>query len=209
MAQLDFTDTVRNHPWFGVAIVVGLIALVVACWVLRKRLPPYDHPTTWTSDALPREAAVALARSSPRPFLSPELLEKIVLLGLTCVIFSQFLPGVDGNPLEVIVGVAIVVMANAALSSLAARRGRREPAAGALRFAALVALNTVLVLATAGFIGLDGGDTGTALFFAYLISLILWLYDWFRPLYDARREADGGVTSLGDFTRARAAAHRR
>ena len=135
------------------------------------------------------------------PFLSPELLEKIVLLGLTCVIFSQFLPGVDGNPLEVIMGVAIVVMANAALSSLVARRGRREPAAGVLRFAALVALNTVLVLATAGLIGLDGGDTGTALFFAYLISLILWLYDWFRPLYDARRAVGDHVASLGDFTR--------
>jgi len=31
VAQLDFTDAVRDHPWFGVAIVVALIALAVAC----------------------------------------------------------------------------------------------------------------------------------------------------------------------------------
>jgi hypothetical protein len=201
VAQLDFTDAVRDHPWFGVAIVVALVALAIACWLLRKRLPPYEHPLRWTADALPREAARALAQASPWRFLSTELLEKVVLLGLTCVIFSQFLPGVDGSPLEVIVGVAIVVVANTLVSELVARRSRREVRYGIARFAALVALNLVFVLATAGFIGLDGGDTATALFFAYLISLILWLYDWYRPLYDARRASDGRVTSFGDFTR--------
>ena len=201
VAQLDFTDAVRDHPWFGVAIVVGLIALAVACWVPRKRLPPYEHPLRWTADALPREAARALAQASPLPFLSTQLLEKVVLLGLTCVIFSQFLPGVDATPVAVIVSVAIVVAANTVLSTLLAQRTDRKARSGAVRFAALVALNLVLVGITAAIVGMDFDDTGTALFFAYLISLVLWLYDWFRPLYDARRETDGRVTSLGDFTR--------
>ncbi len=201
VAQLDFTETVRDHPWFGVAIVVGLIALAVACWVLRKRLPPYEHPLRWTADALPREAARALAQASPLPFLSTQLLEKVVLLGLTCVIFSQFLPGVDATPLAVIVSVAIVVAANTVLSTLLAQRVGREARSGVVRFAALVALNLVLVGVTAAIVGMDFDDTGTALFFAYLISLVLWLYDWFRPLYDARRAAGDHVTSFGDFTR--------
>ena len=183
------------------AIVVGLIALAVACWVLRKRLPPYEHPLRWTADALPREAARALAQASPLPFLSTQLLEKVVLLGLTCVIFSQFLPGVDATPVAVIVSVAIVVAANTVLSTLLAQRAGREARSGAVRFAALVALNLVLVGVTAAIVGMDFDDTGTALFFAYLISLVLWLYDWFRPLYDARRAAGDHVTSFGDFTR--------
>jgi hypothetical protein len=201
VAQLDFTDAVRDHPWFGVAIAVALVALAIACWVLRKRLPPFEHPLRWTADALPREAARALAQASPHRFLSTELLEKVVLLGLTCVIFSQFLPGVDAEPLEVVIAVAIVVAANTLVSELVARRGAREARSGVLRFAALVALNLVLVLVTAGVMGLDADDTGTALFFAYLISLVLWLYDWFRPLYDARRAAGDHVTSFADFTR--------
>ena len=201
VAQLDFTETVRDHPWFGVAIVVGLIALAVACWVLRKRLPPYEHPLRWTADALPREAARALAQASPLPFLSTQLLEKVVLLGLTCVIFSQFLPGVYATPLAVVVSVAIVVAANTVLSALLTQHVRREVRGGVLRFAALVVLNLVLVGVTAAIVGMDFDDTGTALFFAYLISLVLWLYDWFRPLYDARRQAGDHVTSFGDFTR--------
>ena len=115
------------------AIVVGLIALAVACWVLRKRLPPYEHPLRWTADALPREAARALAQASPLPFLSTQLLEKVVLLGLTCVIFSQFLPGVDATPLAVVVSVAVVVAANTVLSTLLAQRVGREARSGVVQ----------------------------------------------------------------------------
>ncbi len=187
VAQLDFTDAVRNNPWFAAAIVVGLVALVVGCLVLRKRLPPYEHPLRWKADALPKKAALQLSKVSTRPFLSTVLLEKIVLLGLMCVIFSQFLPSANSKPWQVIVGVAIVVAANTLISNLIARRSDRKIRSGALGFIVLVALNLVLVLTVTALLGLDNSKLGIALFFAYLISLVLWLYDWFRPLYDLRR----------------------
>jgi len=187
IAQLDFTDTVRNNPWFGIAIVVGLITLVVSCWLLRKRLPPKEHPLNWAADALPRKENRSFSGSSARTFLSTELLEKIVLLGLMCVIFSQFLPNVEVKPWEMILGVSIVVSANTLISTVIKHEGGHRVRSGVVRFSILVALNLVLVLVTAALIGLDRGELGIALFFAYLISLVLWLYDYYRPIHDLRR----------------------
>ena len=40
IAQLDFTDTVADHPWFGVASALFVLALLaVALFVVRPRLP--------------------------------------------------------------------------------------------------------------------------------------------------------------------------
>lgn len=187
IAQLDFTDTVRNHPWFGVAIVAGLTALLVTCWILRKRLPPFDHSTHWKADAIPKKVNRAIDRYSVRPFLSTILLEKVVLLGLMCMIFSLFLPSVSSKPWQVIVGVAIVVAANTVISNAITRRGDRKMRSSALRFVSLVALNLVLISITAALLNLNSGEFGIALFFAYLISVMLWMYDRYRPIYDARQ----------------------
>jgi hypothetical protein len=41
---------------------------------------------------------------------------------------------------------------------------------------------------------------GYGLFFAFLITTILWLYDAYRPVYDARfADSSLRVTSLGDL----------
>jgi hypothetical protein len=47
-----------------------------------------------------------------------------------------------------------------------------------------------------------GADSmlGYGLFFAFLITTILWLYDAYRPVYDARfADSSLRVTSLGDL----------
>jgi hypothetical protein len=199
VAQLDFTDTMRAHPGLAVAIVVALIGLAVAAVLLRHRLPPAEHPLRWEADPLP--AAAGVAPASPRPFLSTVLLEKIVLLALISVIFSQFLPSVSASPLEVVLGVVVVVSLNTLLSTRLARRGDPRIESHALRFAALVALNTVLVLGTALILGGDTDIIGTALFFGYLVSLILTLFDAFRPVYDVRFPSEDRVASVHDLVR--------
>ena len=45
VAQLDFTDTVKDVSWFGPAIVCGILALLAVFWFLvRPRLIAADHP---------------------------------------------------------------------------------------------------------------------------------------------------------------------
>ena len=79
IAQRDFTDTVADHPWFGVAcalVVVG--ALAAARFLVRPRLPPPSHEWRLRADALP----VPLGQARRRHALPAELAEQVALLAL-------------------------------------------------------------------------------------------------------------------------------
>ncbi len=52
------------------------------------------------------------------------LLEKVILVALMTVIFAEMLPGVETSVIELIVGVGVVVIANAFVSHWLATRGR-------------------------------------------------------------------------------------
>jgi hypothetical protein len=176
IAKLDFTDTVRDYPAFGVAVVVALIvAALVVVFVIVPRLPAPDWPWRFAADPVPSGIAHELAR-----ILSRETLEKVSLLALLCVIFASILPGIDATTLQIVVGVTAIVFANAAISLAAAHRG-------GLEYAALLPTNLVLVYLANALLGERREfDLGYGLFFAFLIATIIWLYDAFRPVYDRR-----------------------
>jgi hypothetical protein len=110
-----------------------------------------------------------------------------MLLALLCIVFAEILPGVDATPVQVTVGVAAIVVANAAISVVFARSGGPGRARAVARFTALLALNLGLIFA-ASLILSDRADfqLGAGCFFALLITLIIWLYDVYKPVYDAR-----------------------
>ena len=64
--------------------------------------------------------------------------EKVCLLALLGVIFATILPGIEATTLQVAVGVAAIVIANAAISLAAARRGGFGIELAAARYAALL-----------------------------------------------------------------------
>ena len=192
VAKLDFTDTVRDYPAFGIAVV---LALLVAAFLLVRfvlpRIPAPDWPWRLAADRLPASLTELHARyarrlESGRVFTS-DAFEQICLLGLICVVFASILPEVDATVLQVVLGVAAVVVANAAISLAAARRGGFGPTSAAARYAALLATNVVLIyfghalLADRRTFELDVG-----LFFGFLITTLIWLYDAFRPVHDHR-----------------------
>jgi hypothetical protein len=176
VAKRDFTDTVAEHPWVGIACALVVLGVLAAGWFLvRPRLPPASRHRLG-ADPLP--APLQSARRAPLA----ELGEQVVLLALLCTVFAEILPGIDASPLQVTVGIVVIVGANAAISVAGARR----IPAGA-RFAALVACNLALIFA-AGLALSDRADfqLGAGCFFALLITLIIWLYDAYRPVHDAR-----------------------
>jgi hypothetical protein len=68
-----------------------------------------------------------------------------------------------------------------------ARSERLSIESSAISFAALLAVNLGFVYLVSRV--LSSADTvplATALFFAFLITLLLWLYDVYKPTYDAR-----------------------
>ena len=212
VAQLDATDTIKTRvfgvpttaswgeafaasPGVVVAIVAGLGLLALgARWLFRNKLPPADRPPTFDADK--RQPPVdprAIERESRRlavRLFDRELLEKVVLVSLVSVIFGRMLPGVEAAPLEIAIGVGILIVANAAISEWLVRRGRVWTTA-ASRFAVMLALNLGIVLAGQLLVQfLAGARLEHALLFVLLLTLIVSLYDQYRPVYLARFSTD-------------------
>ncbi len=172
IAQFDFTDTVAEHPWFGVLCALGLLALAaLAQFVGRPSLPAPDHALRFASPVLPDR----WRRTGGWRWR--DVAEKVVLLGLIAIVFAEILPSVELSALEVGIGVALIVCANAAITLRWT----------SLEFGALLVTNLGLIFVLSRFLtATENFPLGTALFFAFLIALLISLYDRYKPIHDAR-----------------------
>ncbi len=120
---------------------------------------------------------------------SEAALEKVLLIGLLSVIFGQVLPGVTAGPLRLFVWIAVFVVINAALGLWNAGRARGVDSV-LLAFAIRVLVNfglVVLVQLVRSWTVEDYAiDVPSALFFVFLFSVLITLYDRYRPVYDFR-----------------------
>ena len=210
VAQLDATDLIKENI-FGVPtsaswpeafaanpivlVIVGValvVAVVAAWWVITRKLPPADHPPTFHADAnqpkVDDDKIDAVRKRRAQNLVDRELLEKIILVGLVSVIFGRMLPGVEASPLAIAAGVAIVIIANSAISDFLVRRARRLGFHTTTRqFIGTLAVNLgivgvgQLILAV-----LNGPSLQHALIFVLLLSVIVTFYDRYRPIHIAR-----------------------
>jgi hypothetical protein len=190
--QGDFTDSAADHPviYFVCALVVLALAAVLVL-VVRPRLPDLVWGWQFAAGQPGYEPAEAHARHAQRlrrrEVLWGELAEKAVLLGLLAVVFASILPGVTATWLEVAAAAAAIVCANTAISIAYARSERLTLESAAAELASLLAVNLGLVYLASRLIGdRDDFPVGEGLFFACLGTLILWLYDAYKPLADLR-----------------------
>jgi hypothetical protein len=187
----DFTEAAANHPVIGVVCALVVVSLAVVLLVARTRLPEPDWDWRIAADPLTHELADAHAlharRLRRRDVLWSELAEKAALLSLLAVVFASILPGVTATWPEVAAAAVAVVCANAAISIGYARNERLTLESAAAELAFLLAVNLGLVYGASRLIG-DRSDfpIGEGLFFALLGTLILWLYDAYKPLADLR-----------------------
>ncbi len=212
IAQLDMTDFIKetlfgvqatdswstavaNRPGVLVAAIVAVLAIIgIAYWIIRKKAPPFDHGPRIAADPLPAE----LHGADPYREVHAEtsiwgwaLREKVALTAIVAVIFGLMLTGGEASAGRIIIGVAIFTVINAGVSHWLALRGRSwRLLAGELAAMLLVNLVILLVLeALDRFLGIREARVpfGTTLFFAYLLTLIIVLYDRYRTVYKARR----------------------
>src|SRR4051812_39145850 len=153
VAQLDFTDFLADHAWAGPTIVVALLVAAGVFWVWgRPRLLPADHGWRFAADPLPEamDTGAEQARwyAEHGAVWSYATLEKVVLLGLLSVIFAQTLPGIESSNLQLFVGIAAVVVVNAAFTLALARRDRSVEST-ALSFVFRTVANVALVAVAA------------------------------------------------------------
>jgi hypothetical protein len=193
VAQLDFTDTVSQAD----PTVLGMLLLAAVGLLLglraaaRRWVPPPEYPMRLAADPLPENIDTARERAwllNVRwRLFDAHLAEKIVLVSLVSVIFGQVIPEVRASPLQLTLGVAVVATFNAALTLRRARTGRTVESVF-LEFTLLSVANVLFVVAASVLLRRSAGDIdiGTTLFFLLQLSLMVTLYDRFKPVYDVR-----------------------
>jgi hypothetical protein len=190
VAQLDFTDTLADVPWFGPALLILAVVALVLFWTLvRPRLRPPDWPLRLVADPLPTttfESDRSPARA-PAHLGAPRIamIEKVVLVGLLSIIFEQVAPDARLSTGQIAVGAAVLVVINAALSAVVVRRYRR-PESILVALAIRAAVNCGLVLALVALLTTGEPNKVAAIFFALLLTMIIGLHDRYWGVHEAR-----------------------
>ncbi|WP_433727646.1 hypothetical protein ACQP2Y_12940 [Actinoplanes sp. CA-051413] len=184
IARLDVTETIAEVPWFGPAIVAAVALLCLVYWyAVRPRQPAPDWHWHVAADPLPIGFPRDRQAAPSGRLLSTGTLEKVVLVGLLWVIFSQVLPGTEATNGQLFLGTAAFVVVNAAISL---STGGTRPAVVA--FGVRVLMNAGLVVVADQLLARADGQLNllNALFFVLLLSLLTLLDDRYRPLYEDR-----------------------
>jgi hypothetical protein len=198
IAQLDTTDFLKQDV-FGVAVtdswataltnrpavtalllavIVGLIVLATRLW---RRLPPADHPFTVDADKM--DAGIAPATSTVN--WKAGLLEKIVLIFLVLVIFSEGIPQLSATIPRILLAVVVIVSANAVLGEVLRRNHlfARAWSSVGLAFVATTLLNFGIFLVLQWIVPSDddGASRGAIALYLLLLSLIITVFDRYHP----------------------------
>jgi hypothetical protein len=201
-AGTPWLDTFAARPWIVVLAVVAAAAAAYAIyWLMKHKLPPRDRPLTIDADAepgraVPPERLAAVHSRLMRRILGTSLLEKYALIALVSTIFGKMLQ-VEAGVVELAVLIGVVVVANAALSTWLARYGFGPgPALRQFIVTGLLNVGIVAVMLLVNLFG-DATDPGRLAFFVLLITLLVTLYDRYRPEYLARFDRSDTAPAVG------------
>ena len=205
IAQRDVTDTIKallgggpDTPWgpllAGNALLIGVVLVVIgaAAWLLyrlvRANLPRADHALRLRADDHPDQPAAAdlergRALRDARIF-DRDLFEKVALISLLVIIFSEMLPTSNATLGQIVFNVTLFVSVITAISHVLARRGTRV-VSGVVHFA-IMALVGFGLIALTGWLFREATNWFNATIFVLLISVIVTLFDRFQPAYLSR-----------------------
>lgn len=209
---VDLTDSwvqaIVNRPLVSLALVALVVVVVVGSrWLLAHWLPPADRRTRLAADPIPDDVAARSAQIasvlSVRRMMDPALVEKAALVSLLTIVFAEVLPGVQASVLAITVGVVFVIVANMVLSTWLARSGRTWGSSGR-ELVGLTVVNTGLMALYAVLLPTWAGSINLwhAFFFGLLLTLIVTVYDRYRPIHLARFERDRGAPRAQGTSRA-------
>ncbi len=208
VAQLDVTDMLKSllgYPqtasWGSIISAnIGIVILFIAALVfvlffvwrrLRRRLPPADWEVSFQPDAhlvLPQQKRLfRTSRVLANHLLDHELFEKTALVSFLVIIFAQILPGIRSSNLELALAITVVIIINTLLSEWLTRRGVTWPHAlrqGVVMFA--VNMPVFLVVSFLRYGSFTLAALTNIFVFVLLLSLIITLYDRYRPIYLVR-----------------------
>ena len=207
IAQRDVTDTIKallggteESAWgtliaaniLPILLVVAVIAAALTFLIryLRRATPPPDHALALHADAhtdKPTDTQMATARGVwMERIFDRDLFEKVVLMSLLLIIFSNIIPTIDTRPITITLQVLVLLVYNTAVSHLLARRGTTF-ASGILHLVVMWLGNFAFIF-LASFLPGVRVNLFNAVFIVTLLSLLVTLYDRYRIFHLARFE---------------------
>ena len=115
-----------------------------------------------------------------------DLFEKVILLSLLLIIFSNIIPTIDTRPITITLQVLVLLAYNTAVSHLLARRG--TTIASGLVHLAVMWLGNFAFIFLASFLPGVRVNLFNAVFIVTLLSLLVTLFDRYQLFYLARFE---------------------
>jgi hypothetical protein len=222
IAEMDVTNFIRENifgvpldtPWGtivsdNIPVFIGLILVLIGLafllrWVFQHKLPAPDWGWTFDADAhrntdpayQVQQGGSGYKLNEAEKLFNNGMIEKIALLSLIVGIFGMVLPGIDISNLRLVIGVAIIVVLNTIITEWFARQGMSFDTM-MKSFIGVVLANFLIVLVYALIVRRGDGEinSGATLFFVFLISIIITLFDRYRPIYLRRVAAEGGVVA--------------
>lgn len=188
-----WTTAIVENLWVVPALlVVAALVVLLAHWI-RRYLPTPD----WRVSIMSRVEVPIIPAITNRAARQPLiwLVEKIVLVGLITVIFSQMIPSIDASPIQIVIAVAVLIVANSFVSHGFASRGTHWRST-LTEFLGMSAINFGIAVSYIVLLPFSDGDVGITqlLFLIFLLTLIVTLYDRYRPIHDwhvdAARQAE-------------------
>ncbi|MBN2204941.1 MAG: hypothetical protein JW767_07960 [Thermoleophilia bacterium] len=190
----SWSEAISNRPeLLAAAIVAVAVVLLVIYWIVTRKAPAGDHGIRLKADPLPPECQGSELYRTARVaegIFDRALIEKVVLAGLISVIFAQYLLSDDVRSISVLAFVAVFVAVNALVSQWLARRGREWKSVG-LELAGMFVVNYAIIVGlqlAQRVLGLIDTRTplGLSLFFVFLFTVIIVLFDRYRTVLTAR-----------------------
>jgi hypothetical protein len=204
IAQMDATDFIKESILGMPLTATWIEALQENLWVfpvlaliaglayiglrrLERSLPQPDWPTTFDADATTDRYLQDSSIFDRPEHWRTGLVEKFALVSLVSIIFASMLPNVNASPMQITVGVVLVILGNSLISHWLAERGTTWSSFGQ-QFVALVLINLALGWFYAAILPTFDGDVRLrdVLFFALLLTLLVSLYDRYRAIHDRR-----------------------
>jgi hypothetical protein len=193
-----------NIPFF-VGLILVLIGLVFLLrWVFQHKLPKPDWSWTFDADAhrntdpayQVQQGSSGYKQNEAEKLFNNGMIEKIALLSLIVGIFGMVLPGIEISNLRLVIGVAIIVVLNTIITEWFGRQGMSFDTM-MKSFIGVVLANFIIVLVYSLVLRRSEGhfNVGATLFFVFLISIIIALFDRYRPIYLRRVAAESGIVA--------------
>lgn len=190
--ETSFSTIISDNVLFFVGIGLILAALILGLrYYVKEKLPPADWKLAFDADAhgsdVSQDQIDAQVASMRGSYFTMELLEKTLGFALIMIIFTRIIPGTASSPLEQTIMVGIFLAANTIVSEYILRRRKRNWETTIGQFAGTMAINSLIVFAVR--LIAPGDRTfhwAAALFFVFLLSVLITFYDRYRPIYLAR-----------------------